>query len=279
LILDEVKEWILRRLIQPNTQTILLVGPWVSGQAKFASDIDIVVIAKKLLTSSQNEKMNFKNWTIDIWYNDKNHMEMILQKKVENLSDIFQKSYYLDFLLNCIVWYEKEPYIEKYIELTKNWKWNPEDKQFLRIQSKPPTKEWAKRAYEENIKLLELAEKKFDEGKPISHRVKDYPELLIKVEKNEVEMLFKNILSSYKRLGIEREWLEMTYARKAIKDEDWAKAFACIKGILRFLIRKHVASAPKELRNPSLWKMAEEQDLPLEIINLMKAVYKTRKTS
>ena len=125
------------------------------------------------------------------------------------------------------------------------------------------------------MKLLELAEKKFDEGKPISHRVKDYPELIIKAEKNEVEMLFKSILSSYKSLGIEREWIEMTYAQKAIKEENWNKAFACIKGILRFLIRKHVASAPRELRNPSLWKMAEEQDLPKEIINLMKAIYKT----
>jgi hypothetical protein len=276
MFLDEVKEWILKQLIQPNTQTILLIGPWVSGQAKFTSDIDIVVVAKRLPPSSQNERINFKNWTIDVWYNDKNYMENILHKEVENLSDIFQKSYYLEFLLNCRVWFEKEPYIEKYIDLAKNWKWNPEDKRFLKIQSKPPVQEWAKKAYEENIKLLELAVKKFDEGKPISHRVKDYPELMVKVEKNEVEMLFKSILSSYKRLGIEREWIEMTYARKAIKDEDWNTAFACIKGILRFLIRKHIPSAPRELRNPILWRMAEEQDLPKEIINLMNAVYKDR---
>jgi len=272
-IISLCEDFCNQRIINSETEDIILVGSWVNGTAKHNSDIDLVVVKHNQNPVIQNEKIIFQDKLFDIWFHDLNYMHSTLNKNIEQLSDIYQISLYLSFLRNCTIIHTKQNLIRKYIEQAEKWSWNPEDKKYLDMKAAIPSSGWAKKAYQENLKLLDLAKLQFEQSNPISHRLKDYPELISEAEKNKVELLFKITLRIFNKIGVERELTELSDARKALIEENWNLAFASIKDVLRFLIRKSVRSAPLELRNPILWRLAESSDLDEDLLKALRAAY------
>ncbi|MCE7742744.1 MAG: nucleotidyltransferase domain-containing protein, partial [Candidatus Heimdallarchaeota archaeon] len=182
-ILEKIQSWVLGNLIDEKTDAALLVGSWAEGRAKEKSDIDIILIRHDQPTLVTNIKKNVEGKNLDIWIHTHEYMLETLQKEVSSLSDIYQKSLFLSFIGNCVVWFEKDNYVQKNSQICKSWKWKLEDRIYINMLGKPPEANWARSAYEENLNILTRFEHNFDNNLPISHRLKDYPEMHKPVEK------------------------------------------------------------------------------------------------
>lgn len=272
-MLDELRNRVIEDLLDKETLAVLLVGSWADGTAKEFSDIDLVVFRSEQTPFIHNKKYEFQGKILDVWFHDAEYMMRTVNKQIENLSDIYQASLYLSFLRNCKIWYEKEHFIQNRIKLCQEWKWKPEHRIFIKMMGKPPKTPWAKKAYDENLKILELFEHRFDNGLPITHRLKDYPELHLPVNEIKAKELFQITIKLFEEEKFEREWTEVIDAKKAIKNENWTLAFASSKDVLYFLLRRYLAHPSMEIRNPSFWEFAEERIIPAELIQALEIAY------
>jgi hypothetical protein len=179
----------------------------------------------------------------------------------------------LSFLDNAVVWYEREPFIEELKNKVDNWLWNPEYSKFLEFDKIPPTTPYLLNAYNENVQLLEAAKKRLTEGKPVSHRRKDYPELIENKTEEKARLVLELTENAYLLAGIDRQWTEFDDGRKAIQTGNWGNAVASLKDVLRFLVRYQLASVPEQLLEPSIWKAIEEMTISEELRNALKEAY------
>ncbi|NPD88817.1 MAG: hypothetical protein HGN29_08825 [Asgard group archaeon] len=272
-ILTKLKNLVLEDLLDENTLAVLLVGSWADGTAKEFSDIDLVVIRTNQTPFIHNKKYEFQGKILDVWFHDVEYMMKALNKQIESLSDIYQASLYLSFLRNCEVWFEKEQFIQNRITLCQEWEWKPEHRIFIKMMGKPPKTPWAKNAYEENLHMLALFENRFDNGLPITHRLKDYPELHLPADETRAKDLFQITMKLFEEARFEREWTEVIDAKKAIKNENWTIAFISSKDILYFLLRRAVNPPSMERRDPSLWEFAEDRIIPAELLQALEIAY------
>ena len=273
-ILDELKNRVIQDLLDEETLAVLLVGSWANGTAKEFSDIDLVVIRSDQTPFINNKKYEFQGKILDVWFHDAEYMIKVLNKQIESLSDIYQTSLYLSFLRNCKVWFEKDQFIQNRIKLSQEWKWKSEHRIFIKMLGKPPQIPWAKKAYEENLQMLALFESRFDNGLPITHRLKDYPELHLPTNEIKAKELFQITMKLFEEARFEREWTEVIDAKKAIKNENWIIAFISSKDILYFLLRRAVKPpSSMERRDPSLWEFAEDKIIPVELVKALEIAY------
>jgi len=272
-ILERIKKWIMDNTVDNNTEAALLVGSWAEDRAKEKSDVDIVLIKNDQPEPIQNIKTNVEGKNLDIWIHSQEYILENLQKDNSSLSDIYQKSLIITFFNNCKIWFEKEDYIKKCKSICENWQWDPKDRIYIKMMGKPPKMDWAKEAYEENLRLLHLFEQKFDNNLPISHYLKDYPELYKPVEKSKVMSLYKLVIPLFEQLNIEKEWIEITDTKKAILEEDWDIAFVSLKDVLYFLLRRYVSPPSMERRDPSFWSFVESKIIPQEYIKALEIAY------
>ncbi len=115
-----------------------------------------------------------------------------------------------------------DEFVQNNAQICKEWKWKSEHRIYVKMLGKPPSAEWARKAYEENLQILARFEHNFDNNLPISHRLKDYPELHKPVTKTRTMNLYKIVIPIFEHLNIEREWTEILDSKKAILEEDWA---------------------------------------------------------
>ena len=272
-ILEQIKKWSLENLLDESTLSILLVGSWAEGIQTEISDIDIVVIKESQSPFIQNKKVSILEKHLDIWFHDKNYMLNTINKQIESLSDIYQISLYVSFFGKCTVWYEKEKFVQYNLKLCEKWKWNPENRLYIQMMGKPPESPWAIKAYEENLEILARYEYRFDNGLPITHRLKEYPELHPIVEETKVMELYKATMFLYQEQRIEKEWTEVIDAKKAIQEKKWALAFVSLKDVLYFLLRRYTSPPAMELRDPSFWSFIESKIIPAEFDKALEIAY------
>ncbi|MHA1778993.1 MAG: nucleotidyltransferase domain-containing protein [Candidatus Heimdallarchaeaceae archaeon] len=273
-ILSEVKNWCLVNLIDTQTLAMLLVGSQARGNAKPFSDIDLLLIKECQSKPIENRKIYFRDKVLDVWIHNSNYVLDTLNKRAKNMNDLLHQSLYLSLFRTSKIWYEKSDLLQEIFKKVECWRWNPEDISFLDLSAPIPTSDWAKKAFNENIKLLELMKEKFKKNAPLFHRLKEYPELNRDVKKEIVEAIFNRILSLYQEFGFEREWTELLNAKKAIREKEWAFAFSSLKDVLYFMLRSRLSGLPKEIKHPSIWAKAETaKDLPVELKRLLELVY------
>ena len=272
-MLDELRNRVIEDLLDEETLAVLLVGSWAEGTAKELSDIDLVVFRANQIPFINNKKYEFQGKILDVWFHDAEYMMKAINKQIENLSDIYQTSLYLSFLRNCKIWYEKENFIQSRIKLCQEWKWRQELRMFIKMMGKPPKIPWAKKAFDENLELLLLYEYRFDNGLPITHRLKEYPELHPVVDESKVMELYKATMFLYQEQRIEKEWTEVIDAKKAIKEKNWAVAFVSLKDVLYFLLRRYTSPPSMELRDPSFWSFVETKIIPAEFVRAFEIAY------
>ena len=271
--LEEIKDWFLENNVDESVKAVLMVGSWAENRAKELSDIDLVVIKEDQTPFIQNQKIPYNDQIIDVWFHDENYMKSTVNKQIENLGDIYQVSLYLSFARNCKIWYEKEGFVQHHLHICKDWKWQSEHRIFIKMMGEPPNSGWAKKAYDENLKLLTLYENRFDNGQAVTHRLKDYAEMYIEVGEEKLFDLYKKVISLYSHIKSEREWTEVSDARKAIQEKNWSLAFLSLKDVIYFLLKRYISPPSMELRDPGFWKLAEERILPQEYITALELAY------
>ena len=124
-----------------------------------------------------------------------------------------------------------------------------------------------------HLNLLENVKNCIREGRPISHRIKDYPELITDFEEEIAKRLMEITAKAYSDLGIKREWTEYKDAKKALQYQEWGLAVASLKDVLKFLIRSSLESPPNQLLDPNIWCLAEEADLPTNLKRALEFIY------
>ncbi len=271
--LEDVKNWFLQNHIEDTVRAVLLIGSWAEDRAKKLSDVDVLIVKEDQTPFIQNVKIPYEERILDVWYHNEDYMKSTINKKIENLGDIYQISLYLSFTKSCKIWYEKDNFVQQHLQVCKEWQWQPEHRIYIKMMGEPPNTKWAARAYEENLKLLSLYENRFDNGQALTHRLKDYVEMYEEIEEEKVIDLYKKIVSLYSHIKSEREWTEITDARKAIQEKNWSLAFVSLKDVLYYLLKRYISPPSMELRDPSFWKLAEERILPQEYIRALELAY------
>jgi len=179
----------------------------------------------------------------------------------------------LSFLPNAIVWYESDSIVNELQDKASNWSWPSEYSKFLEFQNLPPTSSYLLNAYNENLQLIEAAKLRLSEGKPISHRRKDYPELIQGKSEEKALKVHDLTENAYLLSGIDRHWTEFDDGRKAIQTGNWSIAVASLKDVLRFIVRYQLLSVPEQLLDPSIWKSIEDMTLSDELKTALEEAY------
>ncbi|MCE7737357.1 MAG: hypothetical protein GPJ54_20880 [Candidatus Heimdallarchaeota archaeon] len=272
-VLESAKSWAVENLKDEDTVSILLVGSWAEGSGTDVNDIDIIVIKQFQLMAIAHQEHKSDNFTLDIWVYDKDSIKEDIYGIATDLNQINNTSMILSFLPNAIVWYESDSIVYELQERASKWSWPSEYSTFLEFQNFPPTTPYLLNAYNENLQLIAAAKVRLSEGKPVSHRRKDYPELIL--DKNEEKALRVHDLTenAYLLSGIDRHWTEFDDGRKAIQTGHWANAVASLKDVLRFIVRYQLLSVPEQLLDPSIWKAIEEMTLSDELKAALEEAY------
>jgi predicted nucleotidyltransferase len=261
MVLDMVKQFCLESLVDEDTQSVLLTGSWARGDGTDVNDIDIIIIKQFQLIDMHNYNEEKRHYTLDVWQYDKESFMKFLTTTPDDLNQIHKISLIIKGLVDSTIIYDKENFIGQYISIAQNWSWNPDSINLMNFQSEEPVKEWAKRAYLENLKYLELAKKCIETGKPISHRRKDFPKMLVNADETKVMAIMYLIQESYDLLGIEVKWPELEDAKKAINTEEWKSALASQKDVLRYILRYDLPTTPNQLLDPSIWQDTDQVNL------------------
>jgi hypothetical protein len=155
-VLESAKQWANQNLIDDDTLALLLVGSWARGIETDPNDIDLLVIKQFQLVGIVHHEHKQAEFTLDGWVHDKDALQSELFEPAEDLNKLNNISMIVTALKDAVIWYEKEPFITEYIEKAKNWSWNPEYTKFLQFESEPPSSDWARQAYQENLQLLDV---------------------------------------------------------------------------------------------------------------------------
>ncbi len=273
MILEKAKEYALNNLVDDETVAILLVGAWARGEGTDVNDIDVVVIKQYQLVGISHIEFPGDGFTLDCWIHDKDAMIYELSVEPIDANALTTLSLTLRFLKDAIVWFEKNPFVDELKQRAIEWKWNPELTKLLEFDAPEPESSWAKNAYHENLKFLELAKKRLLEGQPVTHRRKDYPELNQDYDEETAKKLMDMTKAAYNNLGIERDWPEFKDAEKALNHGNWKNTVASLKDVLRFILRYELPSVPDQLLDPKIWHNAEQVHLSEETLTALKIAY------
>ncbi len=272
-MLPRVEKYCLEKLVDENVNTILLIGSWAKGISNDNFDIDLIVIRDAQLVDMYNEQINEDDFSLDIWYYDERSLYSDLQKKPEDLNKINTVSLTLLGLSGAKVIFDRNNTINKLFEIVSNWKWPEDTIKLLEFETEAPSSGWQKRAYEENIKQLEIGRECIKNNLPFTHRRKDYPELLYDTDEENVMQARELIKSAYNKLGISVQWSEWRDFEKAIRMRQWAIAFATIKDVARFILRYDLPSVPLQNLDPRIWHDATITELSPEVNRLMEHLF------
>jgi len=272
-VLDTAKNWALENLKDDDTVSILLVGSWAKGSGTDVNDIDVIVIKQFQLIAIAHQEHKLDNFTLDIWIYDKDAIKEDIYGTACDLNQINNTSMILSFLENAVVWYETEPIVSNLQETVSNWSWSPEYQKFLEFKEQPPSILYLLNSYQENLQLIEAAKTRLNEGKPVSHRRKDYPELILEKSEEKARKVLDLTEKAYLMSGIDRHWTEFDDGRKAIQTGQWGNAVASLKDVLRFIVRYQLPSVPEQLLDPSIWKAVEEMTISEELMEALEEAY------
>ncbi|MHA2169497.1 MAG: hypothetical protein ACXAB7_06345 [Candidatus Kariarchaeaceae archaeon] len=272
-VLESAKQWANQNLIDDDTLALLLVGSWARGIETDPNDIDLLVIKQFQLVGIVHHEHKQAEFTLDGWVHDKDALQSELFEPAEDLNKLNNISMIVTALKDAVIWYEKEPFITEYIEKAKNWSWNPEYTKFLQFESEPPSSDWARQAYQENLQLLDAARNRLHEGKPIAYRRKDYPELVDKDDEGLAREALDLTNKAYESLGIDRSWSEFSDAKKAFATGQWADCISSLKDVLRFIIRYELPAVPDQLLDPRIWKETDGMTLSDPIKSALVKIY------
>ena len=274
MLVDKVREYSLKELVTPNTRSILLVGSAVYKRETEFNDIDILILQDNQNQPIQNKEIPFNSTVLDIWTHDIDYFRSTINMVANDLNEVENISLYISLLSNAVVWYDDGSTINLYIDRVKNWKWKKEYTKFLNIKVKQPVFLWAKQAVKEDLILLDKIKENLKKGKPISHRRKDYPGLIIPANKDQVKLAAESIKDIFQSMGIKREWTEWKDTKKYIQKNDWDKALASIKDVLRFIARNMIKNTPEQILDPNIWFFAEEQLTEQKLLEVVSIVFK-----
>lgn len=272
-VLEEAKKWALENLIDDDTLAILLVGAWAKGVGSDVNDIDVIVIKQFQLIGIYHEEHKIDQFNLDIWVHDKEAIHEDLHGEAVDLNQINNTSMILAFLEDSDVWFEKEPFINELKEKARTWSWSPAYTEYLNFKEDKPSTPSLSQAYDENLLLLEAARKRLVEGKQVSHRRKDYPELIQDKSEEKARKVLELTEKAYLLSGIDRHWTEFDDGRKAMLTNEWGKAVASLKDVLRFIVRYQLPLVPEQLLDPSIWKAVEDMTLSEDIRNALEEAY------
>ncbi|MHA2304397.1 MAG: nucleotidyltransferase domain-containing protein [Candidatus Hodarchaeales archaeon] len=273
VLLEQVKHFILSKFTLRETLAILLVGSYATGRSRKYSDIDIIIFNKSQIIPVERREVRFQGYNLDIWFYSQSYFEETFQKEATTPNHLGEISLFLGFLREAIIWYQKGIFLDKFIASSQNWEWNPEYYVLLNFPSEKPRCKWAINAFEEHLILVKAAKKRLKENNPISHRLKDYPELISDFKENTARRLMDLTSEVYSELGIGREWTEYKDAKKAIMYREWGLVVASLKDVLKFLIRFVLESSPDQLLDPMIWCSAEAGDLPVNLKKALEFIY------
>lgn len=257
MLLEEVKRYCLKEYKTDKTRGILLVGSAVY-KSEF-NDIDILILQDDQDQPIKNIEIPFKSTILDIWIHRTEYFQTTIGMTAKDLNEVENISLYLSLLSNVVIWYENGLNINHYINKTKNWEWEREYRQFLDFKLQKPTSQWAKQAMKEDLHLLSIIKRNLKTGKPISHRRKDYSELIVSAKEDQVRQAFNIVVELFRELKISREWTEWKDTKKFILKDDWNRALSSIKDVLRFITRFIIKNPPKQILDPNIWYLAEKQ--------------------
>lgn len=272
-ILDNAKEWALNNVIDDDTLAVLLVGSWARGQGTDVNDIDVIVIKQYQLFAIMDQEHKQEGYTLDVWIHDIDAIKSELEDPASDLNQVNNISMILSFLDSCVVWFEREPIIDDLKTRVSSWSWDPDYHKFLEFNSVEPEADYLKNAYNESLAILEASKKRLDGGKEVSHRRKDYPELVKESSEELAQKVLGLTLTAYEKMGIERHWTEFGDAKKAVSMGNWGNALASLKDVLRFMIRYDLPSVPEQLLDPSIWKTVEDMHISPELAEALKAAF------
>lgn len=273
MVLDLVKQFCKESLVDEDTQSVILTGSWARGDGTDVNDIDIIIIKQFQLVDIHNYHIEKRHFTLDIWQYDKDSFINFLTTIPEELNQIHKISLILKGLVDSTIIYDKEDFIGLYSSIAQNWSWNADSINLMNFPSEEPIKEWAKRAYHENLRYLELAKTNIATGQAISHRRKDFPDMLVNADETKVMAIMYLIQESYDQLGIEVKWPELEDAKKAINMKEWKSALASQKDVLRYILRYDLPTTPNQLLDPSIWQDTDQVDLTESLEKAFELTY------
>lgn len=274
MVLEKAKAWAIENLVDDETIALLLVGAWARGEGTDINDIDVVQIKQFQLVAISHIEFPADGFVLDCWIHDKDAMIYEMSVDPMDSNAITTLSITLRFLKDAIIWFEKEPFfVEELQQRAKEWKWNPELVSLLEFKAEEPQTNWARNAFLENQKFLEVARQKLLKGEPVTHRRKDYPEINQDYDQETATKLWEATKKAYGNLGIQRDWPEFKDAEKALNHKNWKNAVASLKDVLRFILRYELPSVPDQLLDPRIWKNAEEVHLSEDTLQALKIAY------
>ena len=272
-LLEQVKDFILDKFNLREIKAIILVGSYATGRQQVYSDIDIVIFKKNQKIPVERLENRFKDYDLDIWLYNQNYLMDAFQREITSPNDLGEISLFLRFFREAVIWYQEDEFLDKYIDSSIKWEWKYEVELLIDFPIQIPKEKWAKNALDEHLSLLKNVKNCIGEGKPISHRIKDYPELITDFEEEIAKRLMEITAKAYSDLGIKREWTEYKDAKKALQYQEWGLAVASLKDVLKFLIRSSLESPPNQLLDPNIWCLAEEADLPTNLKRALEFIY------
>lgn len=272
-ILETAKNWAVENLKDEDTISILLVGSWAKGSGTDVNDIDIIVIKQFQLIAIAHQEHKLDNFTLDIWVHDIDAIKEDIFGIPIDLNQINNTSMILSFLEHAIVWFETEPILSELKEKALVWSWSSKYSKFLEFDKITPKTPYLLNAYNESLQLIDAAKVRLRKGKPVSHRRKDYPELILEKSEEKAKLVHDLTEKVYSTSGIDRHWTEFDDARKAIQTGHWANAVASLKDVLRFIVRYQLPLVPEQLLDPSIWKAVEDMTLSEELKNALEEAY------
>ncbi len=273
MVLEIVKQFCMEKLVDEDTQSVLLTGSWARGDGTDVNDIDIIIIKQFQLVDIHNYHEEMRHFTLDIWQYDTDSFVNFLTTAPEDLNQIHKISLIIKGLVDSTIIFDKDNFIGQYISITQNWSWSPDSVNLMNFQSVEPVKQWAKNAYYDNLKFLESAKRCIQTGQAISHRRKDFPELLVPADGTKVMAIMYLIQEAYDQLGIEVRWPELEDAKKAINMNEWESALASQKNVLRYILRYDLPTAPDQLLDPSIWQDTDVVDLTESLEKALELTY------
>ncbi|MHA2249439.1 MAG: hypothetical protein ACXAD7_03705 [Candidatus Kariarchaeaceae archaeon] len=272
-VLDTSKEWANNNLIDDDTLAILLVGSWARGEIGDPNDIDLIIIKQFQLVGISHQEHKQAEFSLDTWVHDRDALKSDLFEDAVDLNQINNISMLITALCDAIIWYEKEPFVVEFIEKAKNWSWDSSYTKYLEFDHSPPTTPWARKAYDENLKLLEAGNKRLHEGKPVSHRRKDYPELVSDANEHLAKECMELTIKAYDSLGIDRSWSEFADAKKALSMAKWNDVIDSLKDVLRFILRYELPAVPDQLLDPRIWIKPDSMSLSDPVKAAFEKIY------
>lgn len=261
MVLEEVKQYIIDNMVDEDTTSISIIGSWGKGVGKDPFDIDVLVVKKFQLTEMYNQTIEETNFHLDVWIYDHDSLQESLEQPIIDINQINRISLTILGLSSADVIYMKDDTIKQKIEKAKNWNWDHNLKDLLKFELSSNGDGWIKNAISEDLRYLNAAITRLGEGKPVTHRKKDYPEIMEQGDEIRATKLMELTLMAYNSMNVDIKWTELRDAQRSLDLGDWNNCLASLKDILRFLLRYDLPSTPQQLMDPNLWLSVTEMQI------------------